>query len=106
MSLWDAAGAVITAAFVDPEPIIYTQGGVILPPIRAIRTEDAAPVFQGAGSTLRKIGYEVQQRDLPAEPTKRDSFTHRGRKWVPAEATRMDDIGAWLLFVEDAGAAT
>lgn len=100
-----AAAPVIFRAFADPEPIIYTQGGVILPPIRAIRTDEAAPAFEGPGSTLRKLAYEVQQRDLPAEPTKRDSFTHRGRLWTLIEATRMDDVGSWLLMVNDAGAA-
>lgn len=101
-----AAAPVIFAAFADPEPIIYTQAGVVLEkPIRVIRSEEGAPAFAGAGASLRKLTYEVRQRDLPAKPTKRDSFTHRGRKWSIEDCTRADDVGAWLLIVTDTGAA-
>jgi hypothetical protein len=105
MSIWDAAGAAIVAAFADPEPIIYTQAGIVLPdPIRVVRSDDSAPTFAGPGSTLRKITYEVPQSALPAEPTKKDRFEHRGRRWAVQDKTRRDDIGAWLLVVTDDGA--
>ena len=101
-----AALAAIRAAFVDPEPIIYSQDGIVLEPIGAIWTDDAAASFPGAGSTLRKLTYEIQQSDLPKRPSKtRDSFTHNGRRWEISDVTRRDDIGAWWLVVADAGAA-
>ena len=39
MSVWDVAGAAITATFVDPEPIIYTHKGETVGAIRAIRSD-------------------------------------------------------------------
>jgi hypothetical protein len=105
MSVWDAAGAAIAAVFADPEPVIYTQGGVILPPIGAVRSDAAAPAFAGAGSTLRKTTYEIAKAALPAEPTKKDSFIHRGRKWTIDDRTSLDANDAWLLVVSDAGSA-
>ena len=102
-----AALAAIHAAFADPEPLVYEQGGVLLEPIRAIWSDDGAAGFQGAGSTLRQITYEIQQADLPERPSKtRDRFTHRGRRWDISDVTRRDDVGAWCLIVVDAGAAT
>ncbi len=101
-----AAAPVFFSAFADREPIIYTQDGVVLPPVYAIRSDDAAASFEGAGSTLRKLTYEVQQRDLPKRPSKaRDSFTHRGRKWQISDVVTRDDISAWMIVVVDAGAA-
>ncbi len=101
-----AAAPVFFTAFADRELIIYTQAGVVLPPIRAIWSDDAAASFEGAGSTLRKLTYEIRQADLPKRPSKtRDSFTHRGRIWQIADVTTRDDIGAWLLVVADVGAA-
>jgi hypothetical protein len=100
-----AAAPIVFSAFADREPIIYTQAGVVIGQIRAIRSDDAAPNFQGAGASLRKVTYEVRKRDLPAEPSKRDTFTHRGRKWSIAERISLDELDAWQLIVTDAGAA-
>lgn len=98
--------AAIFAAFADPEPVVYSQRGVALPaPVRAVRSVDAAPAFAGPGDTLRSTTYEIRQADLPDEPTAKDSFTHRGRRWRVSNVTRDDDAGAWLLMVTDAGAA-
>jgi hypothetical protein len=101
-----AAAPTIFAAFADPEPIIYTQAGVVVGPIRAIRSDDAAPNFQGPGASLRKVTYEVRKRDLPAEPTKRDTFTHRRRKWSITERISLDELDAWQLIVTDVGAVS
>ncbi len=101
-----AAASVLFKAFADPERIIYTQDGVVLLPIRAIWTDTAAAGFEGPGSTLRKLTYEIQQSDLPKRPSKtRDSFTHIGRRWAIDDVTKRDDIGAWWLIVSDAGPA-
>lgn len=99
-----AAASVFFTAFADPERILYTQDGVVLEPIRAIRTDSAAAGFEGPGSTLRELTYEIQQSDLPKRPTKRDSFIHNGQRWEISDVTRRDDIGAWWLVVVDAGA--
>ena len=95
----------IRAAFADPEPLDYTQDGLHLPPFQAIRSDRAAPTFEGPGATLRTITYEIEKRALPAVPTKKDSFTHRGRKWSIQDVTSLEDVAAWHLIVTDAGAA-
>jgi hypothetical protein len=100
-----AALAAIHAAWADDEPIIYTQASVAVGPVLAIRSDVAAPTFQGPGASLRKVTYEVRKPDLPAEPTKRDTFTHRGRKWSIAERISLDELDAWQLIVTDVGAA-
>ena len=42
-----AAGPAIFAAFADRERIVYTQGGVLLPPISAIRIDaDAGDLLE------------------------------------------------------------
>ena len=105
MSVWDTAAAGIAAVFADPELIIYTQKGIKLAPIRVIRSDAAAPAFAGAGSTLRKTSYEIPKSTLPDKPSKKDSFTHRGRNWSIDDSTSMDASDAWLLVVSDAGAA-
>jgi hypothetical protein len=105
MSVWDVAGAAITATFADPEPIIYTHKGEKVGEIRAIRSDAAAPAFAGAGSTLRKTSYEIPKTALPGDPSKKDRFTHRGRIWAVDEGTSLDANDAWLLIVSDAGAA-
>lgn len=101
-----AAAPAIFAAFADPERIIYTQAGKVLPaPIAAIRCEDEAPAFHGGGSTLRTISYEIRFADLPGEPTKRDHFVHRGRRWTIEDRTRLDHVKAWRVVVVNAGPA-
>jgi hypothetical protein len=101
-----AAAPIVFSAFADREPIVYTQAGVVLQPFRAVLQDDAAATFPGAGSTLRKLTYEVQQADLPKRPSKtRDSFTHRGRRFEISDVTDRTDIGAWWLVVVDTGAA-
>ena len=101
-----AALAAIWEGFADPEPIIYTQAGVELPSMPAIRSDIAAPTFDGPGATLRSIIYEVQHANFPARPTKSDSFTHRGHRWRVEDVSRRDDVGAWELTVVDGGPAT
>ncbi len=100
-----AALTAIHAAFADSQPVLYIQDGIALPPIRAIWTDAAAAGFEGPGSTLRKLTYEIQQSDLPKRPSKtRDSFTHNAQRWTISDVTRRDDISAWVLVVTDAGA--
>jgi hypothetical protein len=99
MSIWDDAGAAIDAAFADPDPIYYydgTNGGY---PIRAIRSEQPAQAFDGPGSTLRTISFEISQVDLMNPPRKTDKFHHRGIWCVPENITRRDDIGKFTIVV-------
>jgi hypothetical protein len=105
MSDWDAAAAAISAAFADPEPIIYTGAGLVAQPIVAVRSDWPAPAFAGAGETLRKITYEIQKRLLPEEPSKRNTFSHRGLRWAVEDITSRDDVDAWELVVSIAGPA-
>lgn len=104
-SAWQAAGQTIFNAFADPEPIIYTGAGLVEQPLRAVRSDWQAPAFAGAGETLRKITYEIQKQLLPGEPTKRNTFTHRGMRWSVEDITNRDDVDAWELVVSIAGPA-
>ena len=98
-----AAAPAIFAAFADRERIVYTQGGVVLPPISAIRIDaDAGDLL---GSTPAAVSYEIRAADLPAPPSKRDHFTHRGRRWDVEERKALEDVAGWRVFVVDAGPA-
>jgi len=103
---WGAAAAAIGAAFAEREPIVYTRGGVVLPPIPAIRSDVPAPTFEGPGRTLRTVSYEIRQSDLPARPANGETFTHRGRRWRVGDVTTLDDVGAWSVVVTDSGVAS
>lgn len=98
-----AAAPAIFAAFADRERIIYTQAGVELPPIAAIRVDASAPDL--LGSTPEQISYEIRKADLPAPPSKRDHFTHRGRRWDVEERKELHEVAGWRVFVVDAGPA-
>jgi hypothetical protein len=98
-----AAAPAIFAAFADRERIIYTQAGVELPPIAAIRIDGDAAIM--LGSTDKSICYEIRQADLPAPPSKKDHFAHRGRRWDVESRKSLDDVGGWRVFVVDAGPA-
>jgi len=94
----EAALADIRAAF--SETVIYTGGGLIAQEIPAVRMEDGAPAFQGAGATLRKITFEIAQADLPEEPRKGDLLTSDGVELKVIDRTRRDDVAAWWLVVQ------
>ena len=57
------------AAYADP--IIYTGAGLDGATITGTKYDVAADAFQGAGSTARRVWFEVQQGDLPQAPAKR-----------------------------------
>jgi hypothetical protein len=103
---WQAAGQAIIDCFADPEPIIYTGAGLVAQPLTAVRSDWPAPAFAGPGETLRKITYEIQKQLLPEEPSKRNSFTHRGMRWAVDDITSRDDVDAWELVVSIAGPAS
>jgi hypothetical protein len=102
---WDSANAAIVAAFVDPERIAYTRAGATLPPVPAVRSEYAAPRFEGPGQTLLRITYEIQASDMPTRPANGEHFTHRGRRWRVTQVGDVEAGPAWLVTVVDAGAA-
>ena len=95
----EAALADIRAAF--SETVIYTGAGLTAQPIPAVRMEDGAPTFQGAGSTLRKVCFEIAQADLPSEPRKGDLLVSDGVERKVIDRTRRDDIAAWWLVVQE-----
>lgn len=105
MTIWDTAGAAIDSVFADPAAIIYTGAGLAAAPVSAIRSDQPAPDFAGPGQTARTIGYEVAITALPNKPSKSDYFTHRSRKWRVIDITTRDEIGKYVLIVQDDGAA-
>jgi hypothetical protein len=93
----------IHAAFVEDLPIRYTGAGLVDAPVSAVRSDTAASEFQGAGSTLRQISFEILQADLPGVPAKGDTLVEDdgdGARWRVNEKRRRDDVGAWELIVE------
>lgn len=106
MSIWDAVGAAIDRTFRDREQILYSGAGLSAAPLWAIRSDVAAPDFQGSGRSLREISYEIEQADLLEEPRKSDTLIHRGRIWRVEDRTRRDDIGKWVVIVVDCGSAS
>lgn len=108
MTIWSDAGAVIDAVFADVDPIIYTGAGLVAAALPAIRSDGAAPSFEGAGATLRQITYEMAQGLFPQTPeTDEDTFTHRGRVWSVCQVERVEDVSPpkYLLTVTDTGPA-
>lgn len=105
MSIWEAAGAAISAVFADPEPIIYYQGASATGPFPAIRSIQAAPDFPGSGATARETSYEIGFDKLAVRPKNGDTITHRGRTWRVGDVTDLEDVRAWKLIVSDAGLA-
>lgn len=106
MSDFSDAAADLHEAFADP--IIYTGAGLDGAAITGTKYDVPADAFQGAGSTARRVWFEVQQGDLPQLPGKRNSIRHvdpmtgGDTKWSVIDIARRDDIGAWDLTVEKA----
>lgn len=100
------AAADLHDAFADP--IIYIGAGLDNASITGTKYDVPADTFQGAGSTARKVWFEVQRSDLPQAPAKRNTIRHvdpmTGAEtlWSVIEPVRRDDIGAWDLIVEKA----
>lgn len=95
-----AAQAVLNRAFTDREPLLYVCAGQVPVSVAAIRSE--FELLDGG----RRIVYEVAySAGLPATPSKRDTFVHRGRTWGVSDWKPHDDVGAWELTVLDQGAA-
>lgn len=106
MSIWTTAASGIHAAAADP--IIYTGAGLDGAGITGTKYDVPADAFQGAGSTARRVWFEVRQGDLPQAPGKKNSIRHTDQMtgattlWSVIDITRRDDIGAWDLTVEKA----
>jgi hypothetical protein len=102
-----AAAASIHATFAAELPVRYTGAGLINQPVQAVKSDTSAEPFQGAGNTLRQISFEIQQAALPGEPGKGNGIVEddgAGQAWLVNDVTRRDDIGAWILVVEEADA--
>lgn len=97
------AAAAIHAAFREELPVRYTGAGVTNRSVAAVKVDIAADSFQGPGKTLRQISFEVQQCALPEPPGKGNRIVELdgdGTVWRVIDITRRDDVGAWVLIVE------
>jgi hypothetical protein len=83
------------------EPILYTGETFADEPLTAVPSNVAAQAFQGVGATLREISFEIDQGDLPFDPDKGHIIVHAAARWRVNDITRRDDIGAWVLIVEE-----
>ena len=82
------------------EPVIYTGAGLNGEIIGAIPSEERAPPFQGAGSTLRSLSFEVAYSTLPERPRKGNEIVWKGKTYSVDDITEHDDIEAWGLGVQ------
>lgn len=83
------------------EPVTYTGAGLDGETIMAIPSDFAAPAFQGAGSTLRSLTFEIAKSALPERPRKKDEIGgYRGKSWVVDDIAEHDDVDAWVLGVQ------
>lgn len=81
--------------------ITYTGAGLSGGAITAIPIDESAPSFQGPGETVQSLTFEIAKSLLPGTPRKGDIIGgFRGRDWTVIERTDRDDIGAWLVTVE------
>ncbi|WP_380873598.1 hypothetical protein ACFB49_42550 [Sphingomonas sp. DBB INV C78] len=96
-----AALAVIRGRYQDP--VVYNGAGLDSAAIFAIFSERAAPAFQGPGDTAREVSFEIEQSALPERPRKGNTITDvaTGITWRVIEPTERNDIGAWVLVVEE-----
>ncbi|WHO37874.1 hypothetical protein PMI04_015035 [Sphingobium sp. AP49] len=106
MTEFSDAAADLHQAFADP--ITYTGAGLNGATITGTKYDVAGDLFQGAGSTARRVWFEIQQGDLPQAPAKRNGVRHTDpmtgitTDWSVIDIARRDDIGAFDLTVEKA----
>lgn len=82
------------------EPVLYTGLGLDNEPLNAIPSYEQAPAFEGAGSTLRTVTFEIFYSDLPEKPRKKDVIVHGANVWKVDDITERDDIAAWIVVVQ------
>lgn len=96
------AAALAAVADAYGEPVAYS-GGAFAETISAIRSDVSAEAFQGAGSTLREVSYEIRFAALPIgfRPRKGHRIGDATGDWQVLEPRRREDIAAWILIVEE-----
>lgn len=81
--------------------VIYrANDGVAGKPVTAVKSDMAAPSFDGAGATARHVSFELRKADVPERPTKAATLTEGAIVWHVNDTTDRDDIGAWSVTVE------
>jgi len=81
----------------------YTGAGLTAGDVKAVKSDQPADPFQGAGSTARMIRFEILKSALPTSPEKGDGIVEiSGLDWSVIDITDRDDIDAWHLIVERA----
>lgn len=71
--------------------------------VSAVKSDQPADPFQGAGNSARMIKFEILKSVLPSIPAKDDEIVEvSGIDWSVIDITDRDDIGAWDLIVERA----
>lgn len=96
----EEVGALAAVRALYEEPVAYTGAGLAGDIIGAIPSEDRAPAFQGAGSTLRTLSFEIAYTSLPTRPRKGDEITWKGKVYSVDDITERDDVEAWALGVQ------
>lgn len=98
---WSAAAAAIRAQ--SPDIVTYTGGGLAVPTdIRVIWTDAPGDPFQGVGNTTRTVTAEIAVDLLPNKPSRADQLARKGIIWEPQQVTFDDNVGAWMVVLEQA----
>jgi hypothetical protein len=97
----DADAIAIHNAF--SKVVQYTGAGLTAANISAVKSDQPADPFQGAGSSARMIKFEILKAVFSADPDKGNEIVEAsGLNWSVIDITDRDDIGAWDLIVERA----
>jgi hypothetical protein len=97
----EAAAAAIRRVY--ERPVQYTGAGLVSATVSAIRADTPGSDYQGYEGRSRSVCFEVFKTDLPGEPDKGDLIVEgSGTRWSVIDRDENDDVGAWVLFVEQA----
>jgi hypothetical protein len=98
------ASALAALRAVFAEPVVYTGAGLDAASIRAIKSEVPADSFEGFNGKGRRVSFEIEAPLLPEPARKSNTILHDGTLWQVIDINPRPDVGAVVLFVEEAAA--
>lgn len=85
------------------KPVRYSMVNHADLPISAVRQHRAAGVFMEHQQNVRQLGFEIRKADLPAKPDIDDTISENdgaGPDWAVVEVVDLDEVDAWLCYVD------
>lgn len=84
-------------------PVRYTMLNHAWLEVPAVRQHRAAALFMDNQQSVRQLAFEIRKADLPANPNVGDTISENdgeGPDWSVIEVTDLDDVDAWLVYVD------